>query len=121
MRLTHINITIPKGAEDRAHSFYVGLLGLREIPKPEALRHRGGIWLDAGGLDVHISIEDPRLGPDTLRHFGLESPDLEALRQRLTSAAVPIDDGRPAPWKRFFIHDPFGNRIEIHEPGGLRG
>jgi hypothetical protein len=27
-------------------------------------------------------------------------------------------DGQP--WKRFFVHDPFGNRIEIHEPGKLR-
>ena len=29
-------------------------------------------------------------------------------------------DGRPAPWKRFFVRDPFGNRIEVHEAGGLR-
>jgi hypothetical protein len=33
---------------------------------------------------------------------------------------VEIDDGRSAPWKRFFVRDPFGNRIEIHEAGGLR-
>ena len=36
------------------------------------------------------------------------------------AAGVPIDEGRPAPWKRFFVRDPFGNRIEIHEPGGLQ-
>ncbi len=30
------------------------------------------------------------------------------------------EDGRPAPWRRFFARDPFGNRLEIHEPGGLR-
>jgi len=26
------------------------LLGLREVPKPESLRVRGGVWFDAGGL-----------------------------------------------------------------------
>ena len=40
---------------------------------------------------------------------------------QLKTAGVETDDGRPAPWKRFFVRDPFGNRIEIHEPGGLRG
>ena len=115
MRLTHINITMPKGSEDIARSFYVTLLGLREIPNPASLRHRGGIWLDAGGFDLHLSIQAPPLTPDTQRHFGLESPDLQTLRARLTDAAIPIDNGRPAPWNRFFIHDPFGNRIRFRE------
>jgi catechol 2,3-dioxygenase-like lactoylglutathione lyase family enzyme len=120
MKLSHINITMPKGAEDIARSFYSGLLGLREIPKPELLRGRGGVWFDADGLDVHLSPEEPRLDVDTQRHFGLECADLDGLRARLKAAGVETDDGRPAPWKRFFVRDPFGNRMEIHEPGGLR-
>jgi len=121
MRLSHINITIPKGGEDAARRFYGGLLNLPEIPKPEAIRNRGGVWFDAGGLDVHVSIEESRTGPDAYRHFGLECEDVDSLRQRLESAGVATEDGRPAPWKRFFVRDPFGNRIEIHEAGGLRG
>jgi catechol 2,3-dioxygenase-like lactoylglutathione lyase family enzyme len=93
---------------------------LGEIPKPEPLRVRGGVWFDAGGLDIHVSVEDPRSGPDAYRHFGLECADVEGLRNKLQSAGIPTVDGRPAPWKRFFVHDPFGNRIEIHESGGLR-
>ena len=120
MKLSHINVTMPKGAEDIARSFYSGLLGLREIPKPEPLQIRGGVWFDADGLDIHLSAEEPRLGADMQRHFGLECADLDGLRARLRSAGVETDDGRPAPWKRFFVRDPFGNRIEIHEPGGLR-
>ena len=121
MHLSHINITMPKGGEDTARSFYAGLLGLPEIPKPEPLRVRGGVWFDAGGLDVHVSVEEPCAGADTQRHFGLECADVDGVRTRLKAAGVETEDGRPAPWKRFFVRDPFGNRIEIHEAGGLRG
>jgi catechol 2,3-dioxygenase-like lactoylglutathione lyase family enzyme len=112
---------MPKGAEEMARSFYSGKLGLREIPKPESMRVRGGVWFDAGGLDIHLSVEEERLGPDSYRHFGLECGDVDALRARLREAGVETDDGRPAPWKRFYVRDPFGNRIEIHEVGALRG
>lgn len=121
MRLTHVNVTMPADGEDAARTFYGGLLGLTEIPKPELLRARGGLWFDAGGLDIHISVDESGAGSDRQRHFGLECGDLDAIRARLEQAGVPIDNGRLAPWQRFFVHDPFGNRIEIHEPGGLRG
>ncbi len=120
MRLSHINVTMPKGGEDLARSFYAGLLGLREMPKPETIRHRGGVWFDADGLDVHVSVEEQRAGVDAYRHFGLEFEDVEGLRAKLEAAGVMTEEGRPAPWRRFFVRDPFGNRIEIHEPGGLR-
>ena len=120
MYLSHINVTMPKGSEDVARDFYGGYLGLREIPKPEPLQVRGGVWFDAGGLEIHLSVEESRLGPDTQRHFGLERADVDALRAKLMTAGVAIDNGRPAPWKRFFVRDPFGNRIEVHEAGGLR-
>jgi catechol 2,3-dioxygenase-like lactoylglutathione lyase family enzyme len=119
MRITHVNITIPKGAEDAARSFYGGLLGLTEIPKPEVIRHRGGLWFDVDGFHLHLSVEEPRMGPDMYRHFGLESADVSSLRKKLTAAGVAIEDGRPAPWQRFFVRDPFGNRMEIHERGGM--
>lgn len=112
---------MPKGGEDPARSFYAGLLGLQEIPKPEPLRVRGGVWFDAGGLDVHVSVQEQRGEPDIQRHFGLECADVDEVRARLKAAGFETEDGRPAPWKRFFVHDPFGNRIEIHEAGGLRG
>ena len=64
MHLSHINISMPKGNEAIARSFYAGLLGLREIPKPEPLRVRGGVWFDAGGLDIHVSVEEQQGAAD---------------------------------------------------------
>jgi catechol 2,3-dioxygenase-like lactoylglutathione lyase family enzyme len=120
MRLSHVNVTMPMGAEATARAFYAGLLGLPEIPKPEPLRARGGVWFDAGGLDVHLSVEENRTGQDSNRHFGLACMDVDALRCRLDKAGIKTEDGRPAPWPRFFVRDPFGNRIEVHEADGLR-
>jgi hypothetical protein len=78
------------------------------------------VWFDAGGLDIHVSVEENRFGPDSLRHFGIECADVDGVRAKFKAAAIATEDGRPAPWKRFFVRDPFGNRIEVHEPGGLR-
>jgi catechol 2,3-dioxygenase-like lactoylglutathione lyase family enzyme len=121
MRLSHINITMPKGGEETARAFYGGLLGLKEVPKPESIRGRGGVWFDAGGMDIHVSVEENCTGPDSYRHFGLECADVDGLRQRLQAAGIALEDGRPVPWRRFFVRDPFGNRIEIHDPGAFRG
>lgn len=120
MKLTHVTVTMPPRCEDDARAFYGGLLGLPEIARPESVRDRPGVWFDAGGLDLHVSIEAERERRDDRRHFGLECTDVDALRARLQSAGIATEDGRPAAWRRFFVYDPFGNRIEIHEPGGLR-
>ena len=58
---------------------------------------------------------------DVYRHFGLECTNVGELRKRLIAAGYATEDGRAAPWQRFFVRDPFGNRIEIHEAGGMRG
>jgi len=121
VRLSHVNLPMPPGGEARARSFYAGLLGLTEIPKPAPMRARGGVWFDAGGLDIHLSADPAERAPDAQRHFGIEVVDVDALETRLRRAGVATDPGRPAPWRRFFARDPFGNRIEFHAIGGLRG
>ena len=50
--LDHVQVAMPRGEEDRARSFYAGLLGLREIPKPAPLAGRGGLWFQCGQLQL---------------------------------------------------------------------
>jgi hypothetical protein len=41
-RLHHMQLAMPKNAEQDARNFFVGVLGMIEIDKPPALAARGG-------------------------------------------------------------------------------
>ena len=51
--IAHVQVGITAGGEDAARDFYGGLLGLRELPKPEELRDRGGVWFQCGMQEIH--------------------------------------------------------------------
>lgn len=106
-----------KDGEAIARLFYSGRLGLRELSKPSSLHGSGGVWFDAGGLALHLAVDEKFPAERTQRHFGLGCGNVDALKAMLKAAGMEIDDGPPGPWKRFFIRDPFGNLIEIHAPG----
>ena len=113
-RLHHAQLCIPQGAEDEARSFYCGLLGLEETPKPEALADRGGFWLQLGELQVHVGTEEGVDRSATKAHLAYEVDELEAWRTRLSEAGFACEDGVPIPgWSRFELRDPFGNRLEL--------
>jgi catechol 2,3-dioxygenase-like lactoylglutathione lyase family enzyme len=114
MNLQHVSIPRPPDGLKTALEFYGGLLGLRQIPVPNALAGRDLVWF---GLDketeLHIFPEEPA-GDKSARHLCLVVEDLEDVRQRLTAAGYrPWDPiyvpGRP----RFFCKDPFGNQLEF--------
>jgi catechol 2,3-dioxygenase-like lactoylglutathione lyase family enzyme len=56
--LDHAQLTVPKGQEEAARRFYGDVLGLREIPKPQSLQARGGLWFAIGELQLQIGVED---------------------------------------------------------------
>jgi len=116
-RLNHVQITIPNGAEDEGRRFYCGVLGLREIPKPESLAGRGGFWLELGELQIHVGTENGVDRTASKAHLAYEVDDLESWRRRLTESGAVILDSVPIPgYARFEARDPFGNRIELIEP-----
>ena len=57
-RLQHVQLAIPRGSEDACRRFYVDILGLVEVPKPPALAVRGGMWLRADDVEIHLGVED---------------------------------------------------------------
>jgi catechol 2,3-dioxygenase-like lactoylglutathione lyase family enzyme len=111
-----VQITVPRGAEDEARRFYGGVLGLREVEKAEALRVRGGFWMEIGAVQVHIGVEDGIDRSATKAHVAYEVQGLATWRKRLVTAGVEILEGVPIPgWERFEFRDPFGNRVELME------
>jgi len=74
--LDHVQLAMPRGAEEIARRFYTGILGLSEIAKPPDLAKRGGVWFALGEQQLHLGVEDHR---------------------------------------RFYVADPFGNRLEFLE------
>lgn len=113
-RINHVQISVPVGSEDAVRRFYCDLLGLHEIPKPESLQGRGGLWLTVGEQAIHFGTEEVADRAVSKRHVAFEVEDLEAARRELEKAGVKITEGIPIPdYDRLEFRDPFGNRIEL--------
>jgi catechol 2,3-dioxygenase-like lactoylglutathione lyase family enzyme len=115
-RLDHVQLAMPPGGEDRAREFYQGVLGIHEVPKPTDMAKRGGCWFERGELKVHLGVEQ-EFRPARKAHPAFIVSDLLALVAQLRSAGSPLTEDRSlGEYYRFFVEDPFGNRIELMEP-----
>jgi catechol 2,3-dioxygenase-like lactoylglutathione lyase family enzyme len=114
--LDHVQLAMPAGEEEQARAFYSGLLGLREVPKPPNLAQRGGAWFEGGSLRLHLGVEAD-FRPARKAHPALRVRHLGALEAHLRSAGIEVVSDEPLPgYERFYVADPFGNRIELLEP-----
>ena len=113
----HVQITVGKGQEAAARRFYCGVLGLAEIEKSEALKARGGFWLQVGDRQVHVGVEDGVDRAATKAHVAYQVDDVEAWRGRLLAEGIEILESVAIPgYARFEFRDPFGNRVEFIAP-----
>ncbi len=109
----HVQLAMPVGEEARAVEFFQGLLGLRQVPKPEPLASRGGCWFEGAGVKVHLGVEAD-FRPARKAHPALSVRELDALVERLESAGVVVSTGDQVEGRvQRFVDDPFGNRIEL--------
>ena len=118
--IDHVQVAAPPGCEQAARGFYGGLLELAEVDKPEVLAARGGCWFAVGGQQLHVGVAEP-FTPSAKAHPALHLGDraaLETLAARLQAGGYPVewDDVIPGT-ARFYVHDPFGNRLELVAPG----
>lgn len=114
-RIDHIQLAAPRGSEDEARRFFGEILGLKEIEKPEVLKKRGGVWFGAGNCYVHIGVEES-FSPAKKAHPAFEVENVDALKQHLLDYDIPVIEDNNLPGaNRFYVNDPFGNRIEILE------
>ncbi|MGZ5201439.1 MAG: VOC family protein [Telluria sp.] len=114
--LDHVQLAAPRGCEEEARRFFGALLGWTEIDKPEPLRQRGGLWFQCGAQQVHIGV-DESFAPAKKAHPAIAVQGIAALQRHLEQQGIAVREDRElAGVQRFFIADPFGNRIEFTEP-----
>jgi catechol 2,3-dioxygenase-like lactoylglutathione lyase family enzyme len=110
--IDHLQICIPVGKEEEARQFYSGIIGLKEIPKPQELMANGGLWYEVADIQLHIGTQNEI--NKSKRHPAFEIDDFEGARQYLGKKGVKIKEETQIPGQiRFSFIDPFGNRIEL--------
>jgi catechol 2,3-dioxygenase-like lactoylglutathione lyase family enzyme len=116
--LDHVQFTLPPGGEAEADRFYVGLLGFEAEEKPAALAARGGRWYRSGSARFHLGA-DTSFAAAERAHPAFVVDDLEDLAGRLARAGVAVEwDNLVEGVARCYVHDPFGNRLELIAAGG---
>ena len=116
--LHHVQLAIPAGSEEECRHFYVTVLGLTEVAKPPALAARGGLWVRADRLELHLGVEAD-FRPARKAHPGILVGDLDALAERLTGHGIEVSwDGDFPGHRRFYAFDNVGNRLEFLSPQG---
>ena len=113
--IDHVQLAAPTGCEEKAREFYSSKLGFMEVEKPENLKKRGGVWFRSGTCVIHIGVEEP-FAPAKKAHPAFEVENLENFKKHLKEQGVDFieDDNLPGA-NRFYVYDPFGNRIEFLE------
>jgi catechol 2,3-dioxygenase-like lactoylglutathione lyase family enzyme len=116
-RINHVTLAVPAGEHEKVRAFYGGLLGLKEVERPDALNQVYDlIWYEWMDILLHIDFSPPWATPAENRHVAVEVKDLPAVRAYVerqgakTLEAVAMPDR-----ERFYLLDPFGNYFEIME------
>ncbi len=98
---------------DKAMHFYTQLLGMEEIHNPSTFQ--ASKWLRLGNQELHLTF-DPTPDANKERHFAIHVKSLQQLREDFQAKGVEIvEAGTISGVQRFFIFDPFDNRIEFVE------
>lgn len=114
-RIDHIQLAAPVGSEEEARSFYQGILSMEEVEKPEELKKNGGAWFSNGLVHIHVGVEEVFV-PAKKAHPAFAVNDIDAFANHIRGKGLTpqLDDKLPGA-KRFYINDPFGNRLEFLE------
>lgn len=111
----HVLLAMPPGGEEAADAFYADRLGLETVPKPEHLAARGGRWYRGAGIELHLGTEEG-FRASAKSHPAMRVRGLAELRGALERDGVTVtDDAHLDGHERWYVTDPFGNRLELIE------
>lgn len=133
LELHHHGIRIgpSKPEVERGLAFYRDVLGLSPDPGRPHIPTIDGYWMDVGGAaQIHLMGVDGQSkfaqGPDkdpSHPHVALAVPDIQEAKTELDGMGVDywFTRGVVGPEsEQIFMHDPFGNMIELHQIGTCR-
>ncbi len=106
----HIAINVDN-IED-AVDFYSRYFAFRQVAKPS---DRVGAWLQANdGKQIHL--RQATVPEDNGQHLALLVEDIKETYKLLTDAGITVTSPKPIGSSlQSFLHDPAGNRLEIHQ------
>jgi glyoxylase I family protein len=107
----HVSICVRDA--DAALAFYRDVLGMSELPRPDL---GPGHWLDAGGQQVHLMESDAP--PPAANHFAIRVDDLDEAVTDLEGHGVTVHRVQhiAGAGHQAFLHDPWGNFLELNQP-----
>ena len=126
IRVRHIDhVTLIVRDVNASRRFYVGLLGMTEVPRPAF--SFDGAWFQAGATLIHLIAEHDRSGPagypvevlvksSRNHHFAFEVEDAYAAAAALKAKGISlIDDARLRPdgAVQVFLADPDNHVVEL--------
>lgn len=126
IKVKHIDhITLVVKSVEASRQFYVGLLGMSEVPRPDF--DFAGAWFQAGATLIHLIEEHDRSGPAGFpdevllkssrnHHFAFEVEDAKAAAETLKELGIDlVDDAktRPDGAVQAFLTDPDGHVVEL--------
>ncbi|MFY9252200.1 MAG: VOC family protein [Fuerstiella sp.] len=126
IQVKHIDhVTLVVASVDASRDFYVGLLGMIEVPRPAF--DFNGAWFQAGATLIHLIEQHERSGPAGFpvevllkssrnHHFAFEVADATAAAEALKSRGIQlVDDAKPRPdgAVQVFLTDPDGHVVEL--------
>ena len=111
---------VPVMDVEKAREFYGGVLGFKEIPRPE-IKGIPGIWYEWNGTQVHIIGQRNEMAakglPGVGTHIALQVEDLEEAKKVLTERGIEFREFTPPPnignAPVLFVRDPDGNVVEL--------
>ncbi len=122
-QIDHVTFVVADLARSRA--FYVDLLGMQEVPRPNF--PFPGLWFQAGSTQIHLILENHDCGPATVfipdhcsisrtRHIAFEVADAAEAVTLLNQRGIEIVAGpksRPDGPTQLYMFDPDRNLVEL--------
>lgn len=108
----HVSINVKD--VDAAVAFYVGVLNLELLERPDL--GFPGAWIQAGEQEIHLLGIDSG-NPVKEQHFAFAVDDADEVHSALLKEGFAPSDIREIPGvcRQLFTHDPSGNMIEFNQ------